>query len=78
MFRHRAHHAADGPRGLGVLPARAPPTARPAADAPAVTAGPRVSARSAVRTPRRSRRPRPSAPPDGARARGRRTEAPGG
>ncbi|MGW3549860.1 OFA family MFS transporter [Streptomyces griseoincarnatus] len=36
---------------LGVLLVRVPPTARPTADAPAVTAGPRVSARSAVRTP---------------------------
>ncbi|CAM5471134.1 MFS family permease OS=Streptomyces albaduncus OX=68172 GN=FHS32_003037 PE=4 SV=1 [Streptomyces griseoloalbus] len=36
---------------LGVLLVRVPPTARPAAGAPAVTAGPQVSARSAVRTP---------------------------
>ncbi|MGA5375331.1 OFA family MFS transporter [Streptomyces griseoincarnatus] len=36
---------------LGVLLVRVPPTAPPTADAPAVTAGPRVSARSAVRTP---------------------------
>ncbi len=36
---------------LGVLLVRVPPSAPPTADAPAVTAGPRVSARSAVRTP---------------------------
>ncbi len=36
---------------LGVLLVRVPPTAPPTADAPTVTAGPRVSARSAVRTP---------------------------
>lgn len=36
---------------LGVLLVRVPPSVRPAADAPAVTAGPQVSARSAVRTP---------------------------
>ncbi|MFI9728828.1 OFA family MFS transporter [Streptomyces sp. NPDC102359] len=36
---------------LGVLLVRVPPTARTSADAPAVTTGPQVSARSAVRTP---------------------------
>ncbi len=35
---------------LGVLLVRVPPSVRPTADAPAVTAGPQVSARSAVRT----------------------------